>query len=43
MITVDEHLAILDAMKARQPQKAEEEMDIHLLKGEAIAWRMFQR
>jgi len=43
VITVDEHLAILDAMKARQPQKAEEAMDIHLLKGEAIAWRMFQR
>ena len=41
VITVDEHLAVLDAIKAKHPQKAEQEMEAHLLKGEQIAWRMF--
>lgn len=41
--TVDEHLAILDAMKAKEPLKAEQQMEKHLLKGEQIAWKMFKR
>nr|WP_319473643.1 GntR family transcriptional regulator [uncultured Sphaerochaeta sp.] len=39
--TVEEHISILDAMKIGDAKKAEQLMDKHLLKGEQIAWKMY--
>ena len=41
VITVNEHLAILDAIKKGKAPLAETAMEKHLIRGEKIAWKMF--